>query len=212
MHNVMPQGPDQPRKKRHILRNVLLSILGLFVLLIIIGVATGGGKSTGTGAASTSSTPPASAGSSAATVPGSAAPAVSGPGIGFRADDGKFRFVVTSVSHAKSAGSSGLGATAQGEYTVLHVTVTNIGSAAQTLDDSAQYVYDSRSRQYSADTQADIYGNSNGGQVFLAQINPGDSITGLIYFDMPVGDHAVKAVLHDSMFSGGVSVSLRPAS
>ena len=81
-------------------------------------------------------------------------------------------------------------------------------TVAQTLDDSTQYVYDPHARQFSADTQADIYGNGTSNSVFLRQINPGDSVTGRIYFDMPANDKAVKAVLHDSMFSGGITVSL----
>jgi len=78
------------------------------------------------------------------------------------------------------------------------------------LDDSSQYVYDAKGRQYSASVSADIDGNGgNGGGVFLNQINPGDAVRGKIYFDLPKGDRAVKAVLHDSAFSDGVTVSLK---
>jgi hypothetical protein len=31
--------------------------------------------------------------------------------------------------------------------------------------------------------------------------------TGLLYFDLPKGDHAVMAQLRDSVFSGGVAIS-----
>jgi hypothetical protein len=120
---------------------------------------------------------------------------------------------VTSVSHAKSVGDTadGLGDTAQGEYTVLHVKVTNIGNQAQTLDDSSQYLYDSHGRKYSTSSDADLDGNdnSNGGGVFFNQVNPGDTVHGRLYFDLPGGDKALKAVLHDSAFSDGVTVSLR---
>jgi hypothetical protein len=131
-----------------------------------------------------------------------------GPGLGQAALDGKFRFVVVAVTHAHHAGDSIVGQTAQGEFTILRVRVTNIGGQAQTLDDSTQYVYDSQGRQFSANTSADIAGNPASGSVFLNQINPGDSVTGKIYFDMPKGDKAVRAELHDSAFSDGVSVSL----
>jgi len=33
-------------------------------------------------------------------------------------------------------------------------------------------------------------------------------VTGLLYFDLPTRDHAVMAELHDSAFSGGVTISL----
>jgi hypothetical protein len=207
MYNGSDNAAPAPEKK-HILRNVLLGAGGLFVVLIVIAAVAGGGKDQGNSVASSGSSG-TSSGSRAADG-ASAAPAVaaSGPRIGSKARDGKFQFVITRISHAENAGDSFLGEKAQGEYTVLHITVTNIGTVAQTLDDSAQYVYDSRGRQFSADTSADIDGNSSSGQVFLQQINPGDTVTGKVYFDMPKGVKAVRAALHDSMFSGGVKVSL----
>jgi hypothetical protein len=173
----------------------------LIVVIVIAGIAGSGKKSGGgTPASGTAGT-------------GGAAPAAAtaGPGIGSKVRDGKFQFTVTRVSHRRSVGdtSLGLGETAQGRFTVLHIKVTNIGNVAQTLDDSAQYVYDSHGRQYDADSEADIdANNNNGGGVFFNDINPGNTVRGVILFDLPKGDKAVKAELHDSMFSGGVTVSL----
>ena len=133
--------------------------------------------------------------------------------IGTAVRDGKFQFTITSISHAKSVGDTadGLGDTAQGEYTILHVTVTNIGSQPQTLDDSSQYVYDASGRKYDASTNADIDLNSASGSdsVFFNDINPGNTVRGELAFDMPAGVKVVKAELHDSAFSGGVTVNLR---
>ena len=118
-----------------------------------------------------------------------------------------------SVSHAKSVGDTadGFGDTAQGEYTILHVKVTNIGGQTQTLDGSSQYVYDASGRKYDASTSADIdlNGASGSNSVFFNDINPGNTVRGELAFDMPAGLKAVKAELHDSAFSGGVTVSLR---
>jgi Domain of unknown function (DUF4352) len=47
------------------------------------------------------------------------------------------------------------------------------------------------------------------GGVFFNDINPGNSVNGLIFFDLPRGDKAVKAELHDSIFSDGVIVYLK---
>jgi hypothetical protein len=33
-------------------------------------------------------------------------------------------------------------------------------------------------------------------------------VTGVLYFDLPTRDHAVMAELYDSVFSGGVTISL----
>jgi hypothetical protein len=32
-------------------------------------------------------------------------------------------------------------------------------------------------------------------------------VTGVLYFDLPTRDHAAMAELHDSVFSGGVTIS-----
>jgi hypothetical protein len=128
-------------------------------------------------------------------------------GIGTPVRDGKFEFVITGVTHAKSVGGE-FGQTAQGEYTILHITVKNIGNESQLLADSAQHVYDSSGRKYDADSVAGISLNGNA-NVFLKEINPGNTVQGQIAFDMPKGVRAVKAELHDSLFSGGVTVNLK---
>jgi uncharacterized protein DUF4352 len=205
-------GPLQPPPRKHRAGKIfLLGCGGLFALVIIvvvIAVAVASSSSGGSGSAAASSGSSSSGSSSS----GSSGSSGAAPGIGAKARDGKFQFVVTSISHAKNVGdvADGFGDTASGRYTVLHVTVTNIGSQAQTLDDSSQYVYDHRGRQFSASSSADIDGNSStGGGVFFNQINPGGTVHGKLYFDLPRGTTAIKAVLHDSAFSDGVTVSLR---
>jgi hypothetical protein len=132
--------------------------------------------------------------------------------IGTAVRDGKFQFTVTSVTRAKSVGdtSDGLGDTAQGEYTILHVTVTNISGQPQTLDDSSQYVYDASGRKYNVSTSADLDLNSGTGSdsVFFNNVNPGNTVRGELAFGLPAGAQAVKAELHDSVLSGGSTVSL----
>jgi hypothetical protein len=72
-------------------------------------------------------------------------------------------------------------------------------------------VYDSTGRKYDADSSADIYIGSDDGanSVWLESINPGNTVQGQIAFDLPAGVTAVKAELHDSPFSGGVTVQLQ---
>lgn len=199
-----PGPPPPPRRKRHWLRNSFLAIATFIVVLIIVSVARGGG-----GGGSTAGNTPAAT-QPAASAPAAAAAKAASAGTPVR--DGKFQFTVTSVTQAKSAGdtANGLGDTAQGEYTILHVTVTNIGSQPQTLDDSSQYLYDASGRKYNASSAADMDLNSTGGSdsVFLNDINPGNTVQGQLAFDMPAGVKAVKAELHDSPFSGGIPVAL----
>jgi hypothetical protein len=196
---------QQPRRKswprRHKVLTALLATVGLIIIISVASAAGGGGNS-GSTSTSTGTT-------SGAVQQQAAPPAAAGPHVGQAAADGKFSFTVTGLGHSHQVGDQYLSATAQGRYTVLTITAKNIGTESQTLDDSAQYVYDAAGRKFSADSDADIYGNPGGnGGVFLSNINPGNTITGRLYFDLPRGDKAVKAELHDSVFSGGVTVSL----
>lgn len=200
-----PQPPQPPRKKRHWVRNSFLGIVGVIVIIIIASVAASSGGHT--------TAPASSAGNAGSTTPAAAPQAAAAAAkIGSPVRDGKFQFTITSVTQAKSVGdtANGLGDTAQGQYTIVHVTVANIGTQAQTLDDSAQYVYDTSGRKYDVSTSADIDLNSANGadSVFLNDINPGNTVNGELAFDMPAGAKAVKAELHDSPFSGGVTVNL----
>lgn len=204
-----PQGfsqppPQPPRKswpRRHKVLTALLAIVGL-IIIVSISASLGGGSGTNTGTTSSDSGGRAAQGTGA-----------SAAGVGSKVRDGKFEFVITGISHAKSVGDTadGLGDTAQGRYTILHIRVTNIGSESQTLDDGSQYVYDAAGRKFTANSSADIdLGGVNGqNSTWLEDINPGNTVHGRIAFDLPAGDKAVKAELHDSMFSGGVTVSLR---
>ena len=67
------QDQQPPRKRRHTVRNVLLSILGVIVLIIVIAAATSGGKNNPP-AASSSTNAPAAATSSAPPPPVQSAP------------------------------------------------------------------------------------------------------------------------------------------
>lgn len=210
---TMPSFPQPPMyplpqpKKSHGCLYAFLGVTGgavLLIVIIVVAVAASSGGSGSSGGSSASSSSPA-----AAPVASSAAPKLSR--IGTPARDGKFEFTITSVSHEKSVGDTadGLGDTAQGEYTILHVTVTNIGKESQSLFDSNQYVFDASGRKYSASNNADVDLSDNSGGAWYQDINPGNTVHGEIAFDMPDGVKAVKAELHDSAFSGGVDVSLR---
>jgi hypothetical protein len=47
------------------------------------------------------------------------------------------------------------------------------------------------------------------GDIWLNEINPGLQVEGAVYFDVPKDFIADHVELHDSAFSGGVSVNLR---
>ncbi|WP_434740298.1 DUF4352 domain-containing protein [Micromonospora sp. SH-82] len=128
--------------------------------------------------------------------------------IGEPARDGKFEFTVTSAKcGVDKVGSGPLGATAQGQYCLVELTVENIGKQAQLLDGSSQKAYDAKGTEYSTDTEAALYANKKA-ETFLNEINPGNRVTGVIVFDVPKKVKLTEVKLHDSFLSGGVTVSL----
>jgi len=128
-------------------------------------------------------------------------------GIGTPVRDGKFEFTVTAVDPGKSTiGTGSISKTAQGQFVLVHVTVRNIGNQQQSFDQSSQKMIDQQGRQLSPDTTAGVYVDPNN---FLAQINPGNSVEGLLVYDIPKDAVPTKLQLHDSPFSGGVTVQLK---
>ena len=142
---------------------------------------------------------------------GGAAPAEDKPKtakIGQPVRDGKFEFTVkSSKCGVAKVGTSMLGAKAQGQFCLITVNVKNIGKEAQTLDGSSQKALAANGTEYSSDTEAGLYANKDG-STFFEEINPGNQVTGVFVFDIPKNVKLTKLELHDSAFSGGVTVSL----
>lgn len=185
------------KSKNWFARHKVLTVIGVIVVLAIIGGAAGGTKSNTT--ASKTST-----GSTASTT--AATPKINQP-----ANDGKFQFTVTAIKCGQPSVSSPDGyitKTAQGQYCLLSVTANNIGDQSQTLDSTSQYLYDSSNKKYSFDSEATIDVSPTDNTFFNA-INPGNTVSGTIVFDIPKSVTPITAELHDSAFSGGVKVDLR---
>jgi hypothetical protein len=165
------------------------------------------------GGENTASTQPAA--SNAASVPAASAEPTVKPtvkaepkaGVGDRARDGKFEFVVTKVQAGKkSVGGQYLQKKAQGQFVLVSITVENIGDQPQSLLGDNQYLYDRSGRKFSADTEAAFYLDDSNS--FFEEINPGNTVKGMLIFDLPENVKPERLELHDSMFSLGVEVTL----
>lgn len=122
-------------------------------------------------------------------------------GIGEEARDGKFAFTVLDVERGLSSyGDGWLAEDAHGKFTVVTVRVENIGDEAQTFFASNSTGIDGKDRRLDAES---IIDDSS-----LEDINPGNSITANVVFDVAKGERLTAVQFHDSMFSGGVLVSL----
>ncbi|GAA3111521.1 DUF4352 domain-containing protein [Streptosporangium carneum] len=187
-------------------------LIGAAVLAVLVVAGTllgrGGGTSTGSGGTTTAQ---ATDTSDQADKPVETDKPVEAekPGIGDTVKDGKFSFKVTKVeTGVKRVGGEYVGSDAQGQYVLVHITVKNIGDEAQLFSDSSQKLIDVKNREYDTDSGAAAL-NLKNSNAFLNTINPGNTVRGILLFDVPTSFKSKAVELHDSPFSDGVEVSLR---
>lgn len=130
-------------------------------------------------------------------------------GIGDPARDGKFEFVVSGVEcGVEEVGDEFLNETAQGQFCLVTMSVTNIGDESQFFDAGSQKGLTDTGATVDASGTASLYANEEGGS-FLEDINPGNTISDVVVVYDIAPDQSLEAVeLHDSMFSDGVIVSV----
>ena len=129
------------------------------------------------------------------------------PGLNTPVEDGKFRFTVTSVSCGHDTVGTIVTRQAQGQYCIVDLSVTNIGTKGQLLLDSVQKAIGSDGAVYGPDSTAGVIASS-GTSTWVNVVNPGNSVTGKIVFDIPDGAQLTKLELHDSAFSTGTTITL----
>jgi hypothetical protein len=216
-HPTNPPAPPAPAvaKPNWFMRHKILTGLAGLLLFGAVSSALGGGGDAPSDASSEPTTTTASP-AAAPTQTGAAKPvakptakpaAKKAPAIGTKVRDGKFEFVVTAVEDGGAeVGSDGFGEKAQGRFTFVRLTITNIGDKPQTMFTDNQTVVDAQGRTFTPNSMAGIHLEDN--DVWISEINPGNSVKGTLVYDMPKGSKPTSIELHDSMFSGGVNVSL----
>jgi hypothetical protein len=198
-------GKKQNWFKRHKI------ITGIVVLLMIIGIASGGSSSnSNTPTANTTATTKASA-KTANTKPADTTAKLNQP-----ANDGKFQFTATDIKcnqaqvESPDPDSFNDASTTGAPYCVLTLSVKNISTQAQTFDDSTQYLYDTAGKQYSVDDQATVTANTLSSTFMeLPSINPGVTATGTLVFDVPASATISYGMFHDSSLSNGIKILMQ---
>lgn len=196
---VQPQPPQKKRKKWP-------WVVGAVVALFVIAGVSGGDEEDSSTATAPSAGQTREDRESAPSRPTQAEQPAAGLDTPVR--DGKFEFVTEVQTGLTTLGDNQfLAEDAQGQFVIVTMTVSNISDQPKGLSPSDQKLIDSQGRTFSPDTSAAL--NLETDVAFWDEINPGNTVTMPVVFDMPVDAVPASIELHDSMFSGGVTVSLR---
>ncbi|MFE4950155.1 DUF4352 domain-containing protein [Leifsonia sp. NPDC056665] len=121
---------------------------------------------------------------------------------------GSFEYTATGSKDAgTTVGTSPLTQTAQGTFVEVDLSIKNVGNASATFVSNYVKVVDATGKTYDADPTATLYASPNQ-SAWVAAINPGNSITGPIFFDVPTGTKAVSIQVSGDMFSKGETINL----
>lgn len=121
---------------------------------------------------------------------------------------GDFGFEVTGVRCAvPSVGPSGLEQRAVGQFCLVDLKVTNNGGEPELFDTGAQRVHDTNGVAYAIADSAAVFLN-DGDQTLLDEIGPGETVAGVLPFDLPLDARPDQATLRDGMSAPGVRVKL----
>ncbi len=187
----------EDKKKSWFARHKILTVILGFIVIGVIASAAGGGSKSGNN-------------STGSGVKKSEDKAATVAKLNETARDGKFEFVVKSVECGKTTIGTNqyLTKNAQGQFCLMTINVKNIGDKAQGFFGTNQKLLNAQNQQYSADDAAGVYVDQNYSTLF-SNINPGNSVEGVIVFDIPKDQTPVSAELHDSAYSSGVKVNLQ---
>lgn len=190
-----------------------IAIVLSFCLIGIAGLVSGG-----EGQPSSGFTSMPVAGPTGSAAPGAAkkaapstqkAPAEKAPGIGDKVRVEGLEYQVHAVKCGiKLVGSKDFGATPQGQYCRVELSVANLGRESRFWDaDMNVEAEDTKGREFSSDSAAGIHGN-RGGAGFLDEINPGNKVRAYVFFDLPQGARVAKLKFTAGLFGDEVQVKV----
>lgn len=129
--------------------------------------------------------------------------------IGQSVRDGQFSFIVTSMQPPSKSLNDRLGATqtAQGEFVVVRLNVTNIGYEVRSVTATNQFLIDAQGQRFATSATASSLPGAE--KILLEKINPGNTVYDVpLLFDVAAGTTIADIELHDSSSSAGVKVRL----
>jgi len=181
-----PAQPPARRRRRWWRKKRWLVPIGLLLLLVLLPYGPDG----------TRQQPPAPPEASA--TPSS--------DLGRPMRDGQLEFVVRDWRcGVRQLGDGPLARTPQGSFCLARVDVRDVKQEPRTLFEAFQKVRDSAGGEYEADFPARF---ALPDQTLWDRVNPGESVSGTMVFDLPAGATPVELELHDGALSGGVAIRL----
>jgi hypothetical protein len=135
------------------------------------------------------------------------APTAEDAGMNQPVRDAGLEFTVTGIECGIArVGSSAFGEDAQGQFCKILVTIKNIGNEAELWTDSNAYAYIAAGQKF--ETSSASFYLEDLGNGFLENINPGNSVHGVLLYDIPQDQALVSVELHADFLSRGVTVKL----
>lgn len=184
-----PPQMQQPPKKKSIFKKWWF---WLIAVIVVIGIASqSGGGSTGS----------ATDGGSASG--GSAAKKDDAVGLNTAVKDDDIEFTVTGFKCGVTV-KTYQQLTPQGQFCQLDLSAKNVGSKQVMLSSTGIKLLDDKGAEYQPSSETIGVEES----LFIKAINPGNTMTGKVYVDVPTDVQPTRAVLQGGLFSKGAKVNL----
>lgn len=103
-------------------------------------------------------------------------------------------------------GNEYLNTKAQGQFVPVTITAKNVGKEATWFFADRFKMLDDQDREFSYSSDATIYGAEEGAVSFMDEINPGNAVTGPIYFDVAADATITSVVVEGGLFTEPVVV------
>lgn len=199
-----PAGADDRRKLIIWFGAACAALLAVLVAVVIYGVLLNNSDTMqiSAGPSTSKSASPTKSSSSEAETTSESPTAPSGSGG--QASDSGLTFAITGTETAPSVQyqDAPVSKTAQGEFVIVHMTLSNSGDQQATFLGTLQKL-NAAGTNYSIDDEATAYLNGT-----VAQLNPGDTADVAIAFDVPPGTSPDSLEVHGEPMSAGVEVPL----
>lgn len=209
-------APAGEKPKKPIYKRVWFWILAVIVLFVIAGTVSGGDDENAEAADDAGSEEAAAEGGAdedgsaeeESTADEAGSDDVEIISLGEPVEVGDWEITIVSTGERTSqVGDEFLSADAQGEFLPVEVSLTNNGSSAENFFASDFVVVDDQDREFSYSSDASIY-SGDAGLSILDEVNPGNTLSGYLYFDVAADADIQKVHINDGWFADPIEVNL----